>query len=289
MVVAIRTLRLRFLPTKRCFCLGIYINAKNSQKDVGLDRPAATTSTSQLPITLRFTNRRMASFYKPNARHNSLITIFDCLGLLGLCLFCLHARLWATLYSIDSLASVIWANFWTNPTDTLLAGQRLVAGQMLLSSVSEIDQSIGVFKLSMQSDGNLVQYPYVGTHDAASYTSSYWAYGTNGTGPNVTLNLDSGGFLYLLQNSTIPIRNLTQGGFPRNNKIYLMKIDVDGILRLYSHDLSNLSKNGSVIWASPNNKCAGKGLCGINGYCTVMNDNARCRCLPGFDFVNPDL
>ncbi|GKD71428.1 G-type lectin S-receptor-like serine/threonine-protein kinase LECRK3, partial [Tanacetum coccineum] len=272
-----------FYPQKDAYALGIYINAKTPQRTV-----VWTASRDNLPLpntaTLRFTTDGRLLINQTLGQQ--IITIFDA-GVAGAASFA-SMQDSGNFVLYDSQGSVIWQTF-DHPTDTLLAGQRLVAGQMLLSSVSEIDQSIGVFKLSMQSDGNLVQYPYVGTQDAASYTTSYWAYGTNGTGPNVTLNLDSGGFLYLLQNSTIPIRNLTQGGYPRNNTIYLMKIDVDGILRLYSHDLSNLSKNGSVIWASPNNKCAGKGLCGINGYCTVMNDNARCRCLPGFDFVNPEL
>ncbi|GJY51034.1 G-type lectin S-receptor-like serine/threonine-protein kinase LECRK3 [Tanacetum coccineum] len=191
------------------------------------------------------------------------------------------------LYDFDR-RTVLWQSF-DYPTDTLLAGQRLVgiADQTLFSSISEADQSIGVFKLKMQLDGNLVQYPNVGTEDVPS--SSYWASGTADTGPNVTLNLDSDGFLYLLQNSTNLIRNLTQGGYPENNTIYRLKIDVDGIFRLYSHDLSNMSKNGSVIWSSSNNKCRGKGLCGVNGYCVVMNDAAQCQCISGFEFVNPKL
>ncbi|KAI3516844.1 hypothetical protein L1887_15925 [Cichorium endivia] len=184
------------------------------------------------------------------------------------------------LYDSDR-RTVLWQSF-DHPTNTLLAGQRLVPGQALLSSVSEADDSIGIFKLSMQSDGNLVQYPNLGFDDTA-----YWASNTFDTGPNVTLNLDSGGFLYLLQNSTFYIKNLTQGGYPRENAIYRMKIDVDGIFRLYSHNLSTMGRNESVIWSSSANKCIGRGLCGVNGYCQVLNNVARCTCLPGFDFVNP--
>ncbi|XP_024961179.1 G-type lectin S-receptor-like serine/threonine-protein kinase LECRK3 [Cynara cardunculus var. scolymus] len=189
------------------------------------------------------------------------------------------------LYSSDGI-TVAWQSF-DHPTDTLLAGQKLVPVQRLFSSVSETDQSIGIFKLTMQIDGHLVQFPNVGTDDTTA--SSYWESGTPGTGPDVTLNLDSDGFLYLLQDSAVFIRNLTQGGGPRSEKaIYWMKIDVDGIFRLYYHDLSNTSKNTSVIWASSTNKCAGRGLCGVNGYCFVMDDVARCKCSPGFEFVNPE-
>ncbi|KAJ9554113.1 hypothetical protein OSB04_018158 [Centaurea solstitialis] len=187
------------------------------------------------------------------------------------------------IYGSDR-ATVVWQTF-DHPTDTLLAGQKLVAGQMLFSSVSESNDSIGIFKLFMQTDGHLMQYPNVGTPDTLQ--SSYWASNTFGEGPNVTLNLDTDGFLYLLKNSRFFIRNLTQGGFPRSeNDIYGMKIDVDGIFRVYHHDLR--SKNGStVIWASSADKCAGKGLCGRNGYCVVTNDVAGCECLPGFKFVDP--
>ncbi|KAD2804429.1 hypothetical protein E3N88_37806 [Mikania micrantha] len=142
-------------------------------------------------------------------------------------------------------------------------------------------QSIGVFHLIMQTDGNLVLYP-----DMVFLGSGYWDTGTNGDGPNVTLNLDSSGSLYLLQNSSFFIRNLTQEGYPEKDALYLMKLDVDGILRLYYHDLSNMSRNGTVRWTSSLDKCTGKGLCGPNGYCVVENDASRCRCIPGFEAID---
>ncbi|KAM0003376.1 putative protein kinase RLK-Pelle-SD-2b family [Helianthus debilis subsp. tardiflorus] len=178
--------------------------------------------------------------------------------------------------------TILWQSF-DHPTDTLLSGQRLLPGQTLFSSVSKTDQSIGVFRLVMQGDGNLVLYPNRGTGDHA-----YWASNTPTAGPNVTLNLDSDGFLYLLQNSTYFIYNLTQGGYPTKDTLYLMRFDFDGIFKLYYHNLTNVGKNGSVMWAFSSNKCIGPGLCGVNGYCFVVNDSAGCRCLPGFEFVNPE-
>ncbi|GJV23729.1 G-type lectin S-receptor-like serine/threonine-protein kinase LECRK3 [Tanacetum coccineum] len=179
---------------------------------------------------------------------------------------------------------VLWQSF-ENPTETLLAGQHLVPEQALVSSVSEKDQSIGKFRLTLQYDGNLVLYPSQRTPESFFYLAN----ATFRAGSNVKLNLDSGGFLYLVQNSTNIIMNLTEGGYPTKEAIYRMKIDADGILRLYYHDLSSKSKNGSIIYASSTDKCAGKGLCGVNGYCMVMNDTARCQCLPGFKFVNTEL
>ena len=181
----------------------------------------------------------------------------------------------------NSNKEIIWQSF-DNPTNTLLQGQRLRAGNELVSSVSESDQSAGIFRLEMQTDGHLVQYP-VRTPNTAEY--SYWASGTGGQGDNVSLCLDDDGHLYLLNSTGTNIRNLTGGGYPTKDTIYLMRIDADGIFRLYSH---NLDKNGnfSVIWSSSYDKCDPKGLCGLNGFCTINDQDADCLCLPGFTSVN---
>ncbi|KAF8411656.1 hypothetical protein HHK36_004214 [Tetracentron sinense] len=183
------------------------------------------------------------------------------------------------LYNSDS--KIIWSSF-DSPTNTLLPGQRLLAGKELFSSVSETDHSTGKFRLKMQHDGHLVQYP-VNTPDTAQY--AYWASGTNGRGDNVTLNLDDDGHLYLLNSTSFNIKNLTDGGYRTDETIYRMTIDADGIFRLYSHSL-NRTGNWSVIWPSSNDKCDPKGLCGLNGYCALMDQEAVCNCLPGFNFID---
>lgn len=79
------------------------------------------------------------------------------------------------LYNFDS--KIIWQSF-NFPTDTLLSGQQLQAGKVLISSASKTDHSTGRFQLIMQQDGNLVQYP-IGIPDSSG--SAYWASGTYGT------------------------------------------------------------------------------------------------------------
>ncbi|KAH7857193.1 hypothetical protein Vadar_010045 [Vaccinium darrowii] len=185
-----------------------------------------------------------------------------------------------------SAASMLDSGNFTfgNPTDTILPGQRLVAGQNLTSSVSEDDHSTGRFRLQMQSDGHLVSYP-LEARDTAPY--AYYASGTDGTGDNITLNLDNNGHLYLLNETGANIiKNITEGESVDDGKIYRMTLDADGIFRVYSRTLDSKG-NWSVMWYSSADKCEPLGLCGLNGYC-VQNDNeANCRCLPGFNFVNP--
>ena len=104
---------------------------------------------------------------------------------------------------------------------------------------------------------------------------------TNGEGSNVSLCLDDDGHLYLLNSTGTILKNLTQGNSHTKDVVYFMRIDVDGIFRLYSH---NLEKNGNwlVNWSSSDNKCDPKGLCGLNGFCTTVDREADCECLPGF-------
>ncbi|XP_060182852.1 G-type lectin S-receptor-like serine/threonine-protein kinase LECRK4 [Lycium barbarum] len=140
------------------------------------------------------------------------------------------------IYNSDH--NVIWQSF-DNPTNTLLPGQHLSAGQELFSSASKADDSFRTFRLKMQNDGNLVQYP-VHTPDDVSY--AYFATETNTAGNNVTLNLNDDAHLYWF-NSTISLINLTNKGYLRERTIiYVTKIDVD-------------------------------------------DDQIKCACLPGFDFV----
>ncbi|XP_060184714.1 G-type lectin S-receptor-like serine/threonine-protein kinase LECRK3 [Lycium barbarum] len=181
------------------------------------------------------------------------------------------------LYNSDH--NIIWQSF-DNPTNTLLPGQHLSAPQEMFSSASEADDSFGIFRLKMQNDGNLVQYP-IHTPDDVPY--GYFSTKTNTAGNNVTLNLDDDAHLYLFK-SNISLKNLTNGGYPRERTIiYVMKIDVDGILRVYSHSLNQ--QKSSAIWSSTNDLCFPKGRCGLNSFCINMDDKVECACLPGFDFV----
>ncbi|XP_057495643.1 G-type lectin S-receptor-like serine/threonine-protein kinase LECRK2 [Actinidia eriantha] len=147
------------------------------------------------------------------------------------------------LYNSDQ--EIIWQSF-DHPTDTIVPGQRLTAGKELFSGVSETDPSTGIFRLKMQNDGHLVQYP-VDVPDAPPH--AYWQSETYWVGDNVTLNLDDDGHLYLLNTTGANIRNLTEGESTREVKIYNLKIDVDGFFRVYSRTLDQTG-NWSTKWQS---------------------------------------
>ncbi|XP_058188057.1 G-type lectin S-receptor-like serine/threonine-protein kinase LECRK3 [Rhododendron vialii] len=187
------------------------------------------------------------------------------------------------LYS--SARRIIWQSF-DNPTDTILPGQRLLNRKQLFSGASEGDHSTGLFRLKMQDDGHLVSFP-AQSPDATPYV--YWASETNGTGNNITLNLDEKGHLYLLnETGGNTIKNLSAAESSNDGKIYRMTLDADGIFRVYSLTLDPKG-NWSVMWTSSEDKCDPIGLCGLNGYCITNDTEAHCRCLPGFNSVNPEI
>ena len=177
------------------------------------------------------------------------------------------------LYSSDG--DVIWESF-DHPTDTLLRGQSLEHGNELVSSASPDDHSSGMFRLKMQDDGHLVQYP-VNTPDSSLH--AYWSTGPTRFGRNVTLVFDDEARQFLVNSSGAAIYNISATGY--SGASLLARIDVDGIFRVHSYT----NDVWSVEWSSTDDKCAPKGLCGLNGFCTVSDGEANCKCISGFDFV----
>lgn len=92
----------------------------------------------------------------------------------------------------DSDSKIIWQTF-DAPTDTILPGQSLVAGEQLVSSISDTVHSSGRFAIRMRMNGNLVMFP-VEYPDQFDYF--YWRSRTAYAGGNVKLNFDKNGLLY---------------------------------------------------------------------------------------------
>jgi hypothetical protein len=183
---------------------------------------------------------------------------------------------------LDSANRTVWQSF-DYPTDTFLPTQNLSHGQVLYSSVSDTNKSTGLFRLFMQEDGWLSLYPAGTPYDGLKY--GYWGAGSSGQKNDVVLQLEDDGHLYLLNGAGDIIANMSLAVNPTEDVVYRLTIDPDGMLRLYSYD-TNKNGNWTIKWSAPDNKCYPKGLCGINGYCTLNDLEVSCICLPEFEFVN---
>ncbi|XP_073099706.1 G-type lectin S-receptor-like serine/threonine-protein kinase LECRK2 [Elaeis guineensis] len=176
----------------------------------------------------------------------------------------------------DCNFDVTWQTF-NHPTDTIMAGQVLLAGSELVSSLSGTNHSSGNFHLIMQNDGNLVLYP-VASPDTPG--DAYWASGTNGDG-YLSLYLDDKGWLYLHQGNVTS--NLTSGYRHGTALVYRATLGVDGIFRLYSHDLEINTQLVLAEFPKFTDQCEVKGTCGVNSYHTFADGLVICMFLPGFD------
>jgi hypothetical protein len=183
---------------------------------------------------------------------------------------------------LNSANQMVWQSF-SFPTDTFLPTQNLSHGQLLYSSVSDTNKSTGIFRVLMQEDGWLAMYP-VGAPYTIDY--GYGQAGTDGQKNDVVLQLEENGHLYLINGAGVMIVNMTDG-YPAKDVVYRLTIDFDGILRLYSHDM-NQNGDWTEKWRTPDDVCRPKGLCGINGYCTLNDLKVSCKCLPQFVSVNED-
>ncbi|VAH78749.1 unnamed protein product [Triticum turgidum subsp. durum] len=189
------------------------------------------------------------------------------------------------LYGAD--ASVVWSTF-ASPTDTLLAGQDLVPGAQLFSSVSDTNRATGKYRLTnQQNDANLVLYP-VGTSNVAD--AAYWSTVTFQIGFLLTLRLDASGVLYQANSNGSFTSNLTRSGSAKAGAeaYYRLTLDPDGVLRLYHHAfVSGGASKASVQWSTPSDRCLVKGVCGLNSYCVLDHDGQpSCLCPPGFGFLD---
>ncbi|KAJ6289270.1 hypothetical protein OIU76_025143 [Salix suchowensis] len=154
---------------------------------------------------------------------------------------------------------VVWATF-RFPTNTLL--------------------------LWMQGDGNLVAYQ---SKSLQLVKYSYWSSLSKSNTRGVSLTFAADSRLYLVNSTGFSIRNLTGGTLPVNKTtLYRATFDVDGVLRLYQHQMgTDGSLNSIVLWSAINreDRCSVKGACGLNSYCDRNGaDNIACLMSSWFRF-----
>ncbi|KAL2338372.1 hypothetical protein Fmac_012818 [Flemingia macrophylla] len=191
------------------------------------------------------------------------------------------------LYNNNS--DIIWQSF-DYPTDTLLGNQSLFNGHQLVSNSLQNNHSSGRFCLKMQHDGYLRLYP-VDTTDSTldaywtAYTSKPPSFGfrtrldLNETGLLQINNGSDGYFWYLVDDLSLPNDGSTI--------IYRATLNYDGIFRLYAH-FTNGSIQTVKSWPGEESGCLVNSFCGFNSYCTFIDTQPVCTCLPGYDFIYPN-
>uniref|UniRef100_A0A2N9I2W6 Receptor-like serine/threonine-protein kinase n=1 Tax=Fagus sylvatica TaxID=28930 RepID=A0A2N9I2W6_FAGSY len=193
------------------------------------------------------------------------------------------------VYNSDNKS--IWESF-QHPTDTLLPTQKLSASAnddaVLDSSVSDSNQSTGLFRALMQQDGFIALYPR-GTPYRIEY--GYWSKNVPGPLLGASLNLGVDGRLYLANGNNTNIIS-TAVNSTTGRVLYRLRMDSDGFLRLYSYNMAQLGRDWSITWSVKNDnidRCEPKGLCGVNAFCVIYDEDYNCSCLPGFTYIDNSI
>ncbi|KAJ9558417.1 hypothetical protein OSB04_013031 [Centaurea solstitialis] len=185
---------------------------------------------------------------------------------------------------LDDGGRTLWQSF-DYPTDTLLPNQPFTKTTKLVSSKSRTNYSSGPYKMSFDTDG-IIRLIY----DAPETTTFYWPY------PSVT-SWEVGRLQYVHNRRAILD---SDGQFNSSDdwkfqsadfgmdRQRIMRIDVDGNVRVYSLVEHESRMKLEVQWQAMSQPCKIHGLCGPNSLCTYSRDSGReCRCLPGYTIVNP--
>ncbi|KAL4198165.1 hypothetical protein AMTRI_Chr03g138820 [Amborella trichopoda] len=192
---------------------------------------------------------------------------------------------------LNSRSSIVWQSF-DHPTDTLLPGQSISEGTNLASSRLERDYRTGRYLLGFQTDGNLVLYQKYRQNLVPNV--AYYASGTDGANSPLTFVFNRTGNLYLI-NSTNQIISTISSNIVNPVEDYYQRatLDFDGFFRQYSL-LKNPNNGESWTRVStiPGDKdaCSVPGICGLNGYCVLNQDEkVECRCPhESFSFIDPN-
>ncbi|KAI3686878.1 hypothetical protein L1987_80567 [Smallanthus sonchifolius] len=176
----------------------------------------------------------------------------------------------------------IWQSF-DQPTDTLLPNQPLTKNRQLVSSRSSSNYSSGFYKLFFDVDCVLrLSYDIPET---TMYTIFWpdpgllsWEVGRFQYSNTRRAVLDSDGRFDSTDGFGFLSADLGNG--PQR----MMKMDVDGNLRVYSL----VEEEWVVQWQAVSHPCRIHGICGQNSLCTYSQDSGRaCTCLHGYKMVNP--
>ncbi|CAH1418646.1 unnamed protein product [Lactuca virosa] len=171
----------------------------------------------------------------------------------------------------------LWQSF-DHPTDTLLPNQLFTKKTQLVSSRSFTNYSSGFYKLFFDND-SILRLLY----DGVETTTVFW--------PHPSLRTwEVGRFQYMdIRRASLDSDGEfnSSDGFSFRSSDFgmrtqrIMKIDIDGNLRVYSFDERRL--RWEVQWQALSHPCQIHGACGPNSLCSYSPDFGRtCACLRGY-------
>ncbi|WCJ42180.1 lectin protein kinase family protein [Euphorbia peplus] len=164
----------------------------------------------------------------------------------------------------DKDGTTVWQSF-DHPTDTLMIGQKLVEGQILVSSVSKSNKSEGNYYLSVTSKGLFSYY-----QADVLIELGYVTYAEN-ISSETTFNISD----LNLHFKGLP-KPYAFFSSPTNNAlISSITLDPDGHLRTYGDGYESYDYD---ISGDRLNECQYPTSCGGYGVCS----GGSCSCLPGF-------
>ncbi|KAJ9558419.1 hypothetical protein OSB04_013033 [Centaurea solstitialis] len=184
----------------------------------------------------------------------------------------------------DGGGRTIWESF-DYPTDTLLPNQPFTKNTKLVSSRSRTNCSSGFYKMFFDTDGILRLI-----YDALETTTIYWPHPSS-------LSWEAGRLQYMYNRRAMLDSNgrfNSSDGWKFQSADFgmarqrIMRMDVDGNVRVYSLVEHESGMKLEVQWQAMSQPCKIHGICGPNSLCTYSRDSGReCRCLPGYMIVNP--
>ena len=188
------------------------------------------------------------------------------------------------LVLLNNLNQIVWQSF-DNPTDTLLPGQKYVASANISMYAwrryDNYTQS-GCHVLNWGADSTLMAR-WVSPKDwLMPKNLCYWTSWL----PSKYVILTTEGHFLAKNSSDQTARIIATSADVYNAtgaRLNRLTFDYDGILRMYSWDVSGGSENSwSVVWTG-NSICSVWNYCGPYSIC--VNDS--CICTEGFQFVDP--
>ncbi|OMO60955.1 S-locus glycoprotein [Corchorus olitorius] len=159
------------------------------------------------------------------------------------------------LLLFDKTNKVLWQSF-DHPTDSFLPGQRLVYGQKLRSSQSEMNLSEGLYSFIIDDHGYFMAYM-----EPDPFQVYYWS-------DRVYSSRTKAGQFYTEFEDMATLWNST---------FTLIKIRSDGHLMGYQSTNSSWTESMDIFGI---NQCNYPLVCGEYGLCTESSDSTTCSC-PG--------